>query len=61
VELSPAPKPKKRFTFFRWVWRIAYLSAIGGAAFLAYTVYDLKNPEDQVEPDASMKTLVILG
>ena len=61
AQLSPTPKPKKRFRFLRWTWRITYLSAIGGVAYLSYLVYDLKNPSEQFEPDPSKKTLVILG
>jgi NADH:ubiquinone reductase (non-electrogenic) len=61
VNLSPTPKPKKRFRFFRFLWRATYLSAIGGIVYLAYTIYDAKNPPDQLEPDPSKKTLVILG
>ena len=57
----PATKPKRRFRFFRTLWRITYLSALGGVAYLAYTVYDLKYPVDQSEPDATKKTLVVLG
>lgn len=59
--LSPTPKPKKRFRFFRFIWRVTYLSFIGAFAYLAYTIYDAKNPADQFEPDPSKKTLVILG
>ncbi len=62
VTLSPpATKPKRRFRFFRWLWRITYLSALGGAAWFAYSIYDLRNPADQMEPDPTKKTLVILG
>jgi hypothetical protein len=28
---------------------------------MAYTVYDLRHPEDQFEPDPSKQNLVILG
>ncbi len=61
VNLSPTPKPKKRFRFFRWTWRLTYLSAIGLVGWLTYTVWELRNPNDQFEPDPSKKTLVILG
>lgn len=37
------------------------MSVIGGAAYLAYVVYDLRTPPDQFEPDPTKKTLVILG
>jgi NADH:ubiquinone reductase (non-electrogenic) len=59
--LSPKPKPKKRFRFFRFLWRITYVSVLGGLAYLAYTIYDANNPPDQIDPDPSKKTLVILG
>lgn len=61
VSLSPPPKPKKRFGFLRWTWRVTYLSAIGFVGWLTYTVWELRNPNDQFEPDPSKKTLVILG
>src|SRR5690348_12261851 len=40
VKLSPEPevKPKKKFRFFRWVWRITYLSALGSVAYLTYNI-----------------------
>ena len=47
--------------FFRWTWRVVYLSAIGGTAYLGYTIYALRTPRDQLEVDPSKKTLVILG
>lgn len=58
---SPAPKPKKRFRFLRWTWRLAWLSALGLAGELAYSIYDQRTPIEQVQPDPSKKTLVILG
>lgn len=61
VNLSPTPKPKKRFRVFRFIWRVTYLSALGGLAYLTYTIYDAKNPPDQFDPDPRKKTLVILG
>jgi hypothetical protein len=61
ASLSPTPKPKKRFRLLRWTWRLTYLSAIGFAGWLAYTVWELRNPNEQFEPDPSKKTLVILG
>jgi NADH:ubiquinone reductase (non-electrogenic) len=61
VKLSPTPKPKKRFRFFRFLWRATYLSVLGGLAYLTYTIYDAKHPADQIDPDPSKKTLVILG
>lgn len=61
VVLSPTPAPKKRFRFFRFLWRATYLSVIAGTGYLAYTIWDGRNPEDQFEPDSSKKTLVVLG
>jgi NADH:ubiquinone reductase (non-electrogenic) len=61
ADLSPTPKPKKRFRFFRFLWRATYLSTLGGLAYLTYTIYDAKHPADQIDPDPGKKTLVILG
>jgi NADH:ubiquinone reductase (non-electrogenic) len=57
---APAQKPR-RFRFFRFLWRLTYLSTIGGAAYLAYGVWDLRHPDEQFQPDPSKKNLVILG
>ena len=54
-----APKPKSRA--LRYLWRTTYLSAIGGVAYLGYSIYDSRHPNNQFEPDPSKKTLVILG
>lgn len=61
ANLSPTPKPKERFRILRWTWRLTYLSAIGMVGWLAYTVWESRNPPDQFEPDPNKKTLVILG
>lgn len=58
---KPAIKPKKRFRFLRWTWRISYLSAIAGAAYVGYGIWEMRNPEDQAPPDPNKKTLVVLG
>ena len=55
------PKPRRWAGFFRWAWRVTYLSAIGGIGYLGYIIYDLRTPPEQFEPDPSKKTLVILG
>ncbi len=63
-EATPAepPKPKKpRFRKLRWTWRLGYLSAIAGIVYMGYGVYQDRHPEDQVEPDPTKKTLVVLG
>ena len=56
-----APKPKKKFRWLLWSWRLTYASAIAGAGYIGYTIWDLRHPHDQPEPDPSKKTLVILG
>lgn len=57
----PSPKPKRRFRVLRWAWRLTYLSAFFGLAYVGYGIYVTRNPNDQIEPDPSKKTLVILG
>ena len=55
-------KTKRRSRgFFRWTWRLFYLSAIGGLIWTGYGVYQGKHPADQEEPDPKKKTLVVLG
>lgn len=59
---AASPKPRSRLrSFFRWTWRLTYLSAIGGLGYLIYTIYMLRTPSEQYAPDPSKKTLVILG
>ena len=58
--LSPQTKRRGR-GFFRWTWRLTYLSAIGGTGWLSYSIYSLRTPHEQFNPDSSKKTLVILG
>jgi NADH:ubiquinone reductase (non-electrogenic) len=60
AELAPTKKPR-RFRALRWIWRVTYLSLLGGVGYMAYTVYDLRHPVDQFEPDPSKQNLVILG
>lgn len=60
--VANAPKPKKkRAGFFRWTWRLLYVSAIAGFGYSAYGIYVNRHPVDQKEPDPSKKTLVVLG
>jgi hypothetical protein len=40
---------------------LTYLSVLAGLGYVSYQVYDLRHPSDQVDPDPSKKTLVILG
>lgn len=58
---TPAPKPKKRFRFLRWTWRLTWLTGVGLTGILAYSIFHLRHPAEQIEPDPSKKTLVILG
>jgi NADH:ubiquinone reductase (non-electrogenic) len=60
AELAPVKKPR-RFRALRWIWRATYLSLFGGVGYLAYMVYDLRHPVDQIEPDPNKQNLVILG
>jgi NADH:ubiquinone reductase (non-electrogenic) len=59
---TPKPQPKKRkLRVFRWLWRLTWVSALGGVAYTVYDGYQARHPEDQFNPDPSKKTLVILG
>jgi len=58
--LSPQTKRRGR-GIVRWAWRLTYLSAIGGIGWLSYSIYTLRTPQEQFNPDPSKKTLVILG
>lgn len=61
IVTEPIVKKPKRFRTLRWIWRLTYLSAIGGVAYLGYGVWDLRNPEEQFQPDENKQNLVILG
>lgn len=62
VDPAVAKAPKKSgFRVFRWLWRLTYLSTLGGLVYIGYGVWADKWPEDQVPPDPNKKTLVILG
>jgi NADH:ubiquinone reductase (non-electrogenic) len=59
---TEAPKPKpRRFRLLRWTWRLTQLSAVAGLGWVGYGIYESRNPADQPPPDASKKTLVVLG
>ncbi|SMQ47458.1 unnamed protein product [Zymoseptoria tritici ST99CH_1A5] len=58
---TAAPVKKRRFRFFRWTWRLTYLSLLGGLGYVGYGIYINRNPVEQAEPDPSKKTLVVLG
>ncbi|KAK6526808.1 NADH:ubiquinone oxidoreductase [Arthrobotrys megalospora] len=55
------PTPKSRFRVLRFLWRLTWLSSLGGAAYLAYHIYDSKHPPEQLPLDPAKKTLVVLG
>ena len=56
-----APVKRKRAGFLRWTWRLTYLSALAGLGWVAYEVYLLRTPDEQISQDPKKKTLVILG
>ena len=59
---APKPKPKpKKAGFFRKAWRLTYLSVLAGVGYLCYGVWEARNPGEQMQPDPSKKTLVVLG
>lgn len=58
---APAPKKPRRFRFWRWSWRLVKFSALGTVVYIAYEIYQDRNPEPQVKPDPSKKTIVVLG
>ncbi|QDS75991.1 hypothetical protein FKW77_004383 [Venturia effusa] len=59
---TPLPKKRGAFrSFLRWTWRLTYLSAIGGAVYVGYGIWELRHPVEQEEPSPDKKTLVILG
>ncbi|KAG5359608.1 External alternative NADH-ubiquinone oxidoreductase [Yarrowia sp. C11] len=61
------PKPdenhprRKKFHFWRSLWRLTYLSAIASLGYVGYRIYVIRNPSDQLPADPSKKTLVVLG
>ncbi|KAF2429150.1 FAD/NAD(P)-binding domain-containing protein [Tothia fuscella] len=64
TESTQAPIVKKSSgfrTFLRWTWRLTYLSALGGTAYVCYGIWESRHPPDQSDPDPSKKTLVVLG
>ncbi|TKX23167.1 external alternative NADH-ubiquinone oxidoreductase [Elsinoe australis] len=58
---APTPVPKKRFSVLRLLWRLTYLSALGGLGYIGYGIYESRMPPEQAEPDPNKKTLVVLG
>lgn len=58
----PPPPKKKRWGFWRTTWRLTYGSTLLGLTYFGYTIYKTRHPrENQLPPDPSKKTLVILG
>lgn len=64
AEVSPETQRKikrRGWGFFRWTWRLTYLSALGGLVWVGYGIYQGRTPADQDQPDPTKKTLVVLG
>ena len=64
AEVSPETQrvvKRRSWRFLKWTWRITYLSALGGLAYVGFQIYENRTPADQAEPDPSKKTLVVLG
>lgn len=59
--IAGPPKKPKRAGFLRWTWRLTKAGAVAGFAYLAFTIYQGRHPNEQFDPDPSKKTLVILG
>lgn len=60
--LPDAKQVKKGgFRLLRWTWRLTWVSALAGLGYIGYGIYEARNPVDQPPPDASKKTLVVLG
>jgi hypothetical protein len=62
ADVAPVKK-RRRFRVFRWLWRLTYLSMLGGVGYIVYDGYVCRNPEEQEQfkSDPSKKTLVVLG
>lgn len=52
---------RRSWGFFRWTWRVMYISAIAGLGYTGYGIYQGKHPVEQRDPDPNKKTLVVLG
>ncbi|KAI5282480.1 NADH:ubiquinone oxidoreductase, partial [Ascosphaera aggregata] len=52
---------KKKAGVLRWMFRLIILSTVGASGVLGYGIYNARHPNDQIDPDPSKKTLVILG
>ncbi|KPM34896.1 External alternative NADH-ubiquinone oxidoreductase, mitochondrial [Neonectria ditissima] len=58
---KPKSKPGRLRRTLRWTWRISYLSVLATVGYTCYVVWDDRHPNEQVQPDPSKKTLVVLG
>lgn len=58
---TKAAVKKRGFRTLKWLWRLTYLSTLGGLAYVGLGIYQGRNPEDQQDPDPTKKTLVVLG
>lgn len=59
---SNGSKKKKKWGFWRTSWRLTYGSTLLGLTWFGYSIYKTRHPrENQLPPDPSKKTLVILG
>lgn len=58
---KPKPRPGKIRRTLRWTWRLTYLTFGGLLGYTAWVIYEDRHPQDQVKPDPSKKTLVVLG
>ena len=61
ADAAPTPKPKRKFRVLRWAYRLTLLTGVGLTGWLAYNIYTISHPVEQVEPDPDKKTLVVLG
>jgi len=52
---------KGGFRTLRFLYRLSQLAIAGGLGWVGYGIYESRTPEHQLEPDASKKTLVVLG
>ena len=61
--VTPDKQQVKRggFRLLRWTWRLTWISALAGLAYVGHGIYETRNPVDQPPPDPSKKTLVVLG
>lgn len=52
---------KRSWSLLRWTWRLTWVSALGGVVYMSYGIYQSRTPAEQVDPDPTKKTLVVLG